>query len=92
MKRRPETVYTRSSKPSEAPEPAAPFAEAAATETVFETPAPEPASTMWETPTFATAPDPAPVEPYTPPEPTPVDDSRNYSGGTAGGGGASDSW
>ncbi len=92
MKRRPDTVYTRG-KPSDAPEPAAPVAEAAAAETVAETTAPEPATTMWDTPAFATAPDPIPTEPYTPPEPAaPADDSRNYSGGTAGGGGASDSW
>ena len=93
MKRRPETVYTRSNRPSDAPEPAAPFAEAAAAESVAEATAPEPATTMWETPVFATAPDPIPAEPYTPPDTsTPVNDSSNYSGGTAGGGGASDSW
>ncbi len=92
MRQRPGTIYTRN-KTSEGPEPAEPFAETvAAAETVAEAPAPEPASTMWETPVFATVPDPVTPEPYAPPEPTPVDDSRNYSGGTAGGGGASDSW
>ncbi|WP_443750239.1 TPM domain-containing protein [Asticcacaulis solisilvae] len=95
MKNRPGTVYRRGPMQDTA-EPVEPFAAAAATAAAAEAVAPdpaEPAQPAWEPPA-AGIPDtaPAPASDPAPAPSPPEDDSRNYTGGSAGGGGASDSW
>ncbi len=92
MRNRPGTKYMQY-KSSDDGEAATASAETTGPEASAEPAATETASTFWDQP--APPEPPIPWVDSTPVVETPAapaDDSRNYSGGTAGGGGASDSW
>ena len=93
MKRRPGTRYTQHPTQDDTPAAGA-TAEAAPEAAAAAWPEPPVADTTqpaWEPPA-APIPDTTPAPAADPAPSSPADDSRNYTGGSAGGGGASDNW